>query len=538
MMKIILLFSVGIALFLFGMLHLSNGIQRLFTARIRAYIRYAVRRPVWGLVTGVMATVLFQSSSATSVIAVGMVSAGLIQFYNALAVILGADIGTTVIVQLVVWNMGDLSPLFIVLGGTLWTVGNRRWRTVGEPVFYFGLLFFGLSLVGAATGPLKDHPDMIRFFKEAGHPLAGFLFSAVFTGLVHASAIPISILVILGQQDLISLENALPMVIGANVGTAVTALMAGITADSAGKRTAASHFLFKAIGAAIALAVLPGFLLALRTLSSDLAQQIALSHFLFNIFIVAFFFFLLKPFARMMEKIIPGTTETLPLWPEFLQEKHLVDPETALNDVQKELEREVVLAETMFRETVPLLSRYREGKRRNLRYIEMVINHLRKEIITYLRNISCQSLSSGHSRKLFAFTAIADDLERMANHMMNLVDLARSRDVLKIAFTEFAMDELRELEQLVAENIGDAKALIIDRIAHKDLVRDITDREERIDRTVREDRDRHLVRFHERLCPAESGPVFLEMLIHLERISDHCQNIAEYLDELNHLDPA
>ena len=209
MLKIIFLFGAGIALFLFGMLKLSNSIQRLFTARIRAYIRYAVRRPVWGLLTGIIATIFFQSSSATSVIAVGMVSAGLIHFYNALAVILGADIGTTVIVQLVVWNMGDLSPLFIMLGGTLWALGKRHWQTTGEAVFYFGLLFFGLSLVGTAAEPLKSQPEVIRFFKETGNPIIGFLFSAVFTGLVHASAIPISILVILGQQDLVSLENAL-----------------------------------------------------------------------------------------------------------------------------------------------------------------------------------------------------------------------------------------------------------------------------------------------------------------------------------------
>lgn len=533
MLKIIFLFGAGIALFLFGMLKLSNSIQRLFTARIRAYIRYAVRRPIWGLLTGVVATIFFQSSSATSVIAVGMVSAGLIHFYNALAVILGADIGTTVIVQLVVWNMGDLSPLFIMLGGTLWAMGKRHWRTTGESVFYFGLLFFGLSLVGTATEPLKNQPDVIRFFKEAGNPIIGFLFSTVFTGFVHASAIPISILVILGQQDLVSLENALPMVIGANVGTAVTALMAGMTADIGGKRTAASHLLFKAIGAVIALAGLPLFLWVLRTLCNDLAQQIALGHFLFNIFIVAIFFFFLKPFARLMERIVPGQTKTLPLWPEFLNEKNLADPETALANVQKELEREAVLAQSVFSEMAPLLFKYQEGKRTNIRYVEMVINHLRHEIITYLRNISCQALSTGLSRKLFAYTAVADDLERMANHMTSLADLARTRNMLGIAFTDAALEELRNIEQLVGANIEDARALIMDRSANRDRYRTVATREDLIDRTVREDRDRHLIRFHERMCPAEAGPVFLEMLIHLERISDHCQNIVEYLMELD-----
>jgi phosphate:Na+ symporter len=533
MIKMVFLLGAGVTIFLFGMLRLSTGIQKLFTARIRAYIRYAVKNPFWGLVTGVTATVLFQSSSATTVIAVGMVSAGLISFYNSLAVILGADIGTTVIVQLVVWKVGDLSPMFIMLGGFLWAAAKDRWKTIGEALFYFGLLFFGLSLIGMATEPLKERPEIIRFFKEAGHPLIGFIFSAVFTGLVHASAIPISILVILGQQDLISLNNALPMVLGANVGTAVTALMAGTVADVGGKRTALSHFVFKAVGAGLCMAILPVLLPLLRHLSDSIAQQIALSHFLLNIFIVGIFFFFLKPFSRMIKKIIPGREETLSLWPEFLSEALLANPEAAFCGVQKELEREAVLVQKIFKETTPLRSLYIDGKRKNIRYIEMVVNHLREEIIEYLRSISCRDLSPRCSKMLFSFTAVADDIERMANHMVNLVDLARTRDTRKIAFTESAMAELNDIEKLVSDNIEDAVQLIIDRIEERERISAISEREERIDHAVREARDRHLVRFHERLCPAEAGPVFLEMLIHLERISDHCQNIAEYLEELN-----
>jgi phosphate:Na+ symporter len=163
----------------------------------------------------------------------------------------------------------------------------------------------------------------------------------------------------------------------------------------------------------------------------------------------------------------------------------------------------------------------------------MVVNHLREEIIEYLRRISCRDLSPRLSKMLFVFTAVADDIERMANHMVNLVDLARTRATREIAFTESAMAELSDIEKLVSANIEDAVQLIIDRIEEQGRISAIAEREEQIDLAVREARDRHLVRFHERLCPAEAGPVFLEMLIHLERISDHCQNIAEYLEELN-----
>ena len=533
MISSVLLFGAGITLFLFGMFRLSHGIQRLFTARIRSYIRYAVRNPFWGVITGIAATVLFQSSSATTVIAVGMVSAGLISFYHSLAVILGADIGTTVIVQLVVWRIGDLSPLFIMAGGLLWSLAPARWRTAGESIFYFGVLFFGLSLIEMATGPLKDRPAVMQFFREIGNPVLGFLVSAVFTGFVHASAIPVSILVLLGQQGLIPLDVALPMVIGANVGTTVTALMAGAVADIGGKRAAASHFAFKAIGAGICMLILPLLLTALRDLSGSVAQQIALGHFLFNMFVVFIFFFFLKPFSRLMERIIPGRQQILPLWPEFLNEKLLDDPEAALGGVQKELERQAILAQKMFQETVTLISDYREGKGKNIRYIEMVVNHLREEIIEYLRRVSCRALSPFLSKTLFVHTAIADDIERLANHVVSLVELAATRDARRLAFTEAAMEELGRIEGLVGDNIEDAVQILLHRIKEQRRVGAVSAREEEIDQAVREARDRHLVRFHERLCTAEAGPVFLEMLIHLERISDHCQNIVEHLDELN-----
>lgn len=537
MIKLVLLLGAGITIFLFGMLRLSAGIQKRFTARIRAYIRYAVRRPVWGLTTGIIATILFQSSSATTVIAVGMVSAGLISFYNSLAVILGADIGTTVIVQLVVWKIGDLSPLFIIAGGTVWALAKDRYKGAGESLFYFGLIFFGLNLVATATEPLRDNPEVIRFFRDSGHPFISFLFSAAFTGIVHASAIPISILVILGQQDLISLDNALPMVIGANVGTSVTALMASAVGDLGGKRTAVSHFLFKAVGALICLAALPIILPVIRGLSDQVAQQIALSHFLFNIFIVLVFFFFLRPFARMIEKLLPGQVETLPLWPEFLDDALLSKPEAALGGVEKELSREAALAQRIYDHAMALSEDYRAGKRRDILYIEMVINHLRDEIVQYLRRLSGQGLAEGFEKEIFAFTAVAGDIERMANHMVGFADLVRTRDAGKTAFTAAAIADLQTVGTLVGDNVADAAALITDGREAQHRISIIADREERIDRAVREARDRNLARFHDQQNSAESDPLFIEMLIHLERISDHCQNIGEYMDELQRSEP-
>ncbi len=310
----------------------------------------------------------------------------------------------------------------------------------------------------------------------------------------------------------------------------MTALMAGMVSDVGGRRTAFSHFFFKAAGAAICLGALPLFLALLRSLSPSVAQQIAWGHLLFNLLIVVIFFPLLRIVARLLVRMLPGEEKTLPLWPEFLKEEALTDPPTALATVARELERQIVVTEEMYRQAMPLRTAYGEGRRRDVLYVEMVINHLREEIVSYLRKISCHDLSDVLSGRLFAYTAMADDIERMANHIVSLVSLAREKHHRKIAFTDFGEQELDMIESLVGMNIADAVYLI--RHGDGDRSAAVARRENEIDTAVKGARERHLVRFHERLCQAEAGPVFIEMLIHLERISDHCQNIAEHVADL------
>ena len=529
-MKEVLIFASGIVLFLFGMRKLSAGVQQLFTSRIREYIRYSVREPVYGLLTGIGTTILFQSSSATILLTVGMVSAGLMTFYHSLGIILGADIGTVLTVQLVVWKFTDISPLIVVLGGILWLTAKAKWKDVGEAVFYFGLLFLGLSLVAMTTAPLKDNQAVIRFFQETENPLLGLGIGMLFTGIVQASVIPISILAILAQQGLITIENALPVVFGANVGATVAVLMASSIANISGRRSAVSHLLFKCFGAVACMALLPWLIVTLKSLSSNVAQQVVLGHFLFNFLIVAFFIFILKPYARLIEKIIPGQEETLPLWPEFLDEKYLASPEKALASVRKELQREITLVQKILVESLLLVKDYKEWKRQNIIYIEFVVDVLRREIVNFLRKISCQQLSPELSQKLFTYTAMANDIERIGDHAVILAKLASNKYQAEVSFTEMGKKELEEIEQRATENLRDAVSLIGERNMKK--IMNISLREADIDVKVKEARERHLVRYYEGICQAEAGPIFIEMLIHLERISDLCENVAEYVDEL------
>ncbi|KIE16912.1 hypothetical protein DS62_07975, partial [Smithella sp. SC_K08D17] len=193
-MKEIIIVISGIILFLIGMVNLSSAVRKLIDVRIKEYIKYAVEKPLYGLLTGIISTIIFQSSSASTALTVGLVSAGLISFYNSLAIILGTDIGTTLTVQFVVWHFTEISPFIISVGGLLWLISRGRWQITGQIIFYFGLLFFGLDLISQSIEPLKNSPAFLNLFTQTQNPFLGIGLGIAVTGIVHASAIPIGIM--------------------------------------------------------------------------------------------------------------------------------------------------------------------------------------------------------------------------------------------------------------------------------------------------------------------------------------------------------
>lgn len=534
--KEILIAVGGIVLFLVGMVNLSTAARRVIDSRIKDFIKYAVARPLSGLVSGIVTTAFFQSSSASTALTISLVSAGLISFSNSLAVILGADIGTTITVQLVIWRFTDISPLIISAGGLLWLAGRGKWQITGEIIFYFGLMFFGLELVNKAVAPLKNSPFLIDLLTKTQNPFVGVGMGIAVTGIVQASAIPISIMVLLAQQDLVSLENAVAVVMGANIGTTVTALLAGSVATRSGKRTAFSHLIFKSIGIGLCFLFMPYFVMLLQGMSSNTAQQIALSHFLMNLIIVLIFIPLLSPFAAMMSKILPGQDDVLPLWPEFLERKDLEHPHDALNNVRKELIRQTGLVQQMYFKSIQMISHYSESEGKSLFYVERVVKNIREHIVGYLWKVSSRELSEIFSRQIFAYTAMANDIESIGNHVLCIGKLAAHKAARKIKFSQCGENELRDIITLVGNNFSDAFSIIQEPLDKK--IMDVIAREEQVDILVKEARDNHLERFHKRLCDPEAGPIFVEMLIHLERISDLCNNIAEYMLDIKDTRPS
>jgi phosphate:Na+ symporter len=529
-MKEALIAAGGIIFFLVGMIRLSAAVRRMMDARIKELVKYAVEKPLYGLITGIVSAIVFQSSSASTALTIGLVSAGLISFYSSLAIILGADIGTTLTVQFVIWRFTEFSPFFISIGGLLWLTRRGGWKTAGEMIFYFGLIFFGLDIISQVAAPLKQSPAFINYFTQIKNPLFGIGVGMVVTAVVHASAIPISILAVLAQQDLVGLENAVPVILGANIGTTVTALLAGSVANISGKRTAVSHLIFKCVGVLICLIGFPFFLDILKSMSSSVAQQIVWAHFLLNLLIVVVFIFFLRPYAALINKILPGEDDALPIWPEYLDRKDLINPVKSLDHVQKELQRQTKLVQIMFARTVKLMSHYEEGRRNDISYVEMVVNNLRRQIVKFLLEASGRQLSAQLSRRVFAYTAMAGDIKSIGNHIQSISALAGEQASRKIKFSDCGEREFRDILSLVERNLRDAS--ILTEIFNAETVKDVIRREEEIDIKVKESLDNHLKRFHQRECSPEAGPIFVEMLGHLERISDLCNNMAEYIRDI------
>jgi len=530
----ILLLLTGLTLFLLGMFQLNSEMQRIFSLKIRRYIKALVKKPIYGVLSGLFATGIFQSSATTIIIVMGMVSAGLISFFNSLGVVLGADIGTTITAQLVAFKITTIAPIFILIGALIWLVGKDKKKFVGQAIFYFGLLFFGLSLMGSAIEPFKNSPIFINLFKERKNPLLGILYGFLFTTITQSSSVTTSILVLLGQKGLITIQGALPIILGANIGSTTTVLLASIGSGINGKRTALSHFLFKFIGVFVFLPLIPFYLTFLKHLTANVAQQVAFGHFFFNLFVVLIFFFFLKPFSKGIEKIFPGKENVLPLWPEYLDYRYVSEPDKAFNSAVKELKREALITRRMLVKASSLVFNFKPKIMRDISYIELVVDNLQKEIMLYLDKISEQKLTRNQIIKLVNYSPIVDSIERIGDQATNIAKLAHYKKVYNVEFSQDAFREIHDLSNLVLKNVNNVIVLFETHSLEK--INEIFSCEDHVDEMILQMRKNHFTRLFNDVCKAESGQIFGDLLVCYERISDQCTNVARYVKEIINFD--
>ncbi|KMK93826.1 Na/Pi cotransporter family protein [Rossellomorea marisflavi] len=530
-------FIGGLGIFLFGIKYMGDGLQKSAGDRLREILDKFTTNPFMGVLAGIFVTVLIQSSSGTTVIVVGLVSAGFMTLRQAIGVVMGANIGTTVTAFIIGIDIGEYALPIIALGAILlFFFKNKKIQNIGQMVFGFGGLFYGLELMSGGMKPLRD----LQSFHEltvslSDNPILGVVVGTVFTLIVQSSSATIGILQELYGSGLLDLDAALPVLFGDNIGTTITAVLAALGASVAARRTAAVHVLFNLIGTTIFLIILPLFTKVIMFMQSSLnlnePMTIAFAHGTFNVTNTIIQFPFIAVLAYIVTKLIPGKDAIIDynaqhLDPVFIQQS----PAIAIGQAKEEVLRMGQFAVKGLEETNEFLKTKNTKNSETAYQIEGAINNLDKKITDYLVDLSSASLSEVESERHSILMDTVRDIERIGDHFENIVELVEYQQANKVKISEEAMNDLEEMFGLTISTVSQSiEALDVNSL---DMAREVIEKEDRIDKMERKLRKQHILRMNEGKCTGQSGIVFVDIISNLERIGDHAVNIAEAVLEL------
>lgn len=517
----------GLGLFIVGMKMMSEGLQKAAGDKLRRILELLTFNRYIAVVTGIIITVLVQSSSTTTVMVVGFVNAGLMNLTQAVGTILGANIGTTVTAQIIAFKITDIALPFVALGVILsFFMKKRFYRHMGQAVLGFGLLFLGLSIMGGELKALQDVPAFVGMLETFGqYKLLGVLAGALFTVLVQSSSASTATIIVLVSEGVLGLDSAMALVLGTNIGTCFTAMLAGIGASLSARRAAVAHVLFNSIGVILFLIILNPFTELVRSTSDEIARQVAWGHTIFNIVNTVVFLPFVPLFVKLITALVPGEADIIEVGPKYLDRRMLNTPSIALGAAEREIGRMADLASEMVDDAIALLIKNDANLIKHLERKEDVVDELEKEIAIYLADLTQQSITQDQSRLVASYLHAINDIERIGDHAENIATLIREKLEDNYPFSESAVEELKEMYTKV-RNIT-AKAIAAYRSKNKALAREVLIDDNEIDRLEKRLRQRHVGRINEGRCFPPSGVLYLDILSNFERIGDHATNIAQ-----------
>lgn len=525
-------FIGGLGIFLFGIKYMGDGLQKSAGDKLRDILDKFTTNPFMGVLAGVFVTILIQSSSGTTVIVVGLVSAGFMTLRQAIGVIMGANIGTTVTAFIIGIKISDYALPIIAAGAILlFFFKNKRIHNFGQIVFGFGALFLGLELMGDGMKPLRT----LEAFRDltvnmSDNPILGVVIGTVFTVIVQSSSATIGILQELFGEGLLDIYAAIPVLFGDNIGTTITAVLASIGASVAAKRAALTHVIFNIIGTIIFLLLLVPFTKLILLFQSGLnlnpEMTIAFAHGTFNVTNTIIQFPFIAVLALIVTKLIPGEDSLIEykakhLDPVFIEQS----PAIALGQAREEVVRMGEFAVKGLEESNTYLNEKSQRYADTAMQIEDAINNLDKKITDYLIKISSRSLSAQESALHSVLVNTVRDIERIGDHFENVVELVDYQISNKVKLTEDAMEDLNEMFKLTVYTVNEAVQSL--QKNDRTLAIDVVKQEEKIDTMERSLRKKHILRLNEGKCSGQAGIVFVDIISNLERIGDHAVNIAE-----------
>ncbi len=525
-------FLGGLGIFLYGIKFMGDGLQKSAGDKLRDILDRFTTNPIMGVIAGIIVTILIQSSSATTVITVGLVSAGFMTLRQAIGVIMGANIGTTVTAFIIGIDIGEYALPIIAVGSILlFFFKNKKVHNIGQIVFGFGALFYGLELMSGGMKPLRS----LEAFHDltvsmSSNPILGVVVGTVFTVIVQSSSATIGILQGLFAEELINLDAALPVLFGDNIGTTITAVLAAIGASVAARRAAAVHVMFNLIGTTIFLILLKPFTLVIETLQTNMGlneeMTIAFAHGIFNTSNTLIQLPFVGLLALIVTKLIPGEDSVFEykakhLDPVFIEQS----PSIALGQAKEEVLRMGKFSVRGLEETVQYLNTGHQKHSDSAYQLEDAINNLDRKITDYLVKLSTSSLSEHESAEHTVLMDTVRDIERIGDHFENIIELIDYKQANKVVITQSAMADLEEMFNLTISTVKEA----LQSLDHndKEAARHVVEKEEEIDKMERKLRKQHILRLNEGICSGQAGIVYVDIVSNLERIGDHAVNIAE-----------
>lgn len=533
-LSIILSMAGGLGLFLYGMRIMSDSIEKVAGAKLRGILERLTTNRFTAILVGVFFTAVIQSSSACTVMVVSFVNSGLMTLTQAAGVIFGANIGTTVTALLVSFKLEKAAPVILLVGVLIiMFVKKQKVSQWGEVIIGFGVLFMGLSTMSGAMSGMKDSPAVLHMFASLQSPFLAVLLGTVLTAVIQSSSVTVSIMVLLANQGLMSMDIGMFIILGCNIGACTSALLASLNGKKDAKRAAAIHLVFNVIGTIIVYII---FSLAVEEVVAGLnvlahgdpGRVVAYAHITIKVFQVILMMPFIKQIVKLTYLLVPGDDKKIGYRDsyqlKYIGEKVVLNPATAVVEVIKELDRMGSLADENLNRAMNALVTLDREEIDEVYEVEKNIDFLSHAITNYLVKINQTTLPIEDLKSIGALFHVVNDIERIGDHAENIVDAAVQREKTGVGFSKAAQRELGEMMDMVNTLLRFSFEMFVK--STEEHVEDIRNLEEAIDEKEKELQQRHIERLSNNECTPEAGAMFSDIVSGLERVADHATNIA------------
>ncbi len=522
----------GLGLFLYGMKLMSEGLEKSAGAKMRGILEFFTKNRFVGMLVGILFTAVVQSSSATTVMVVSFVNSGLMTLLQATGVILGANIGTTVTSQLIAFNLSEVAPLFVMIGVIMVMFCKKNGvKRAGEVVLGFGILFMGLSGMSSAMSTLKESPYIVEVLGSLDNAGMGVLVGFIITAILQSSSATVGIVLLMASQGLLEFNICFFLILGCNMGSCVSALLASIGGKKDAKRAAWIHFLFNIIGSAIIFTVL---MLALDPIADgilamsggNIARGVANAHTLIKVVEVMLLFPFMGYVVKLTYKIVPGNDKDAEdeFSLKYIGSSHMIVPNTAISTGILEIEHMGQMAIENLKDSMDALCDKNEEKIASVYRREKYINFLNKKITDYLVKVNELDIPLEDKKILGGLFHVVNDMERIGDHAENFANSAEECIQDSLDISEKGRKQLREMTESVLKILNYSIEMFTKK--NQEHMQEILELEDMIDMKERKLQHSHVKRLTTNECSPEEGMVFSDTVSGLERIADHATNIA------------